>query len=109
MTKLQAINALVKHDHSILKPSFAKKIAKVFGLKESEIPIHKIVDTRSQFKGATIYGKKEGDKIMGVDADTLACWIATELKVKYYPMFGRGSALRECCRAVRERLEKHKN
>jgi len=49
---------------------------------------------------------QEGDLCEGQDADVVAQEIADHLKVSYCPMFGRGSALRECCRAVREYLTK---
>jgi hypothetical protein len=111
MTKLQAIRKLYEHDHSFLKPEFANKIAHTFGISPN---LYEAVDTRSEFKGLTLYGDnpktgkpfKEGDKALGIDADVLAEQIADHCKAEHTPMFGRGSNLRECCSAVEELLLK---
>jgi hypothetical protein len=111
MTKLKAIRSLYEHDHSFLKPKYATEVAHAFGISPN---LYEAVDTRSEFKGLTFFGKnpktgkpfKEGDKCLGIDADVLAEQIADHLKASYTPMFGRGSRLRECCRAVEELLLK---
>jgi len=104
LSKLEAINELVKCDHSFLYPKAVEEFTEPFGFKGS---VKLATDTRSHFKGLNL-GKnfKEGDKAEGQDADVVAQEIADYLKVEYTSMFGRGSALRECCRAVREHLEK---
>lgn len=84
------------HDHSILKGDYARKIGKVFGF--SKVPTNKIQDNRSEFKGSYFPDIKEGEWAEDViDASILAEWLCEELGVEYTPMFGRGSALRECC------------
>lgn len=103
-SKLEAINELEKYDHCFLYPKGVEKLTEPFGFKGA---VKLATDTRSQHKGLNL-GKnfKEGDKAEGQDADIVACEIARHLGVEYASMFGRGSALRECCRAVREHLEK---
>ena len=102
-TKLQAIDKLAKHDHSFLTPEAVKNFTEPFGFQGST---YLATDTRSQFKGLTLDGMKEGDQARGQNADITACEIADHLGVEYAGMFGRGSALRECCRAVKEHLIK---
>lgn len=104
LSKLEAINELQEYDHFFLYPKEVEKLTEPFGFKGA---VKLATDTRSQFKGLNLgKGFKEGDTAKGQDADVVACEIARHLKVEYTPMFGRGSALRECCRAVREHLEK---
>ena len=101
-TKLKAINELENYDHCFLTLKGVKAFTEPFGFQGST---YLATDNRSEFKGLNLgNGFKEGDKAEGQDAAILACDIADYLKVKYQPMFGRGSALRECCRAVREHL-----
>ena len=103
LSKLEAINELQQCDHLFLTPEGVERYTEPFGFKGS---VRTTTDTRSQFKGLNFgEGFKEGDTAKGQDADVVACEIADHLKIKYDSMFGRGSALRECCRAVRERLE----
>lgn len=104
MTKLEAIKKLIGYDHLFLTAEGVKTFTKPFGFNGS---IYEATDTRSQFKGLNFGDNyKEGDKRKGQDADVIACEIADKLGVKYRDMFGRGSALRECCRAVEEHLTK---
>lgn len=108
-TQLEAIRELITHDHSFLRPEFARAVTKPFGL-DPRLSHEK--DARSQFKGLTLYGINpqtgkefiEGDLCEGIDAHLLAEQIADHLKVEYTQMFGRGSALRECCHAVEKYL-----
>lgn len=104
LSKLEAINEFQKCDHIFLTPEGVKAFTEPFGF---EGVVRTATDTRSQFKGLN-FGKgfKEGDTAEGQDSDVVAAEIANHLGVSYEPMFGRGSALRECCRAVREHLEK---
>ncbi len=107
MTKLEAIDNLVQHDHAFLKEEFVKKLGKVFGLNLPTRLAHS--DPEGTFKGLSLYDEN-GDTIesaRGQDADVVAQDIADQLKIEYTPMFGRGSALRECCRAVRKHLLKN--
>ena len=104
MNKEKAIKELVKYDHIFLSPLGAKEFSKPFGL-EKELPLRNATDTRSEHKGLKLNNKKEGEKAVGIDADELACWIAKKIGAKYYQMLGRGSALRECCRAIREKIK----
>ena len=111
MTKLEAIDELVQHDHCFLNEEGAREICKPFGMKPK---LRVSVDTRSQFKGLTLYGinpktgkeYKEGDTSLGIDADVLAVQIADHLKVKFEEMFGRGSRLRSACESIRAYLVK---
>lgn len=103
-TKLEAIRELVKHDHSFLKPEFVEAITKPFGFKGSTYLAHA---NPEEIKGLSLYDDKGNpiDKAMGQDADVCACEIANHIGAKYQGMFGRGSALRECCRAVEATLK----
>jgi len=104
LSKLEAINKLQQCDHLFLTPEGVKECTEPFGFKGS---VRLATDTRSQFKGLNFgEGFKEGDTAEGQDADVVAAEIARRLGVSYEPMFGRGSALRECCEAVREHLKK---
>jgi len=104
MTKLEAIKELVKYDHCFLSPKAVREFTQPFGFEGTT---YLGTDTRSQHKGLNLgKGHKEGDKVRGQDADIIACEIARHLKLDYRPMFGRGSALRECCRVVEEHLSK---
>ena len=101
MTKLQAIRELSHYDHVFLSKKTVEKLCRPFGLK----PItYTATDTRSQFKGLTLNGKKEGDKAEGQDAHRLACYIADQLHVEYPDMNGIGSLLRSACGAVEDYL-----
>ena len=103
-SQLKAIKELSGYDHCFLSPKGVENFTEPFGFKGST---HLATDTRSHFKGLNLgEGFKEGDTARGQDADVLACEIADKLGVEYASMFGRGSALRECCRAVKEHLEK---
>lgn len=111
MTKLKAIKELKKYDHSFLSPEGAKEIAKPFNFKP---PLAIKEDTRSQFKGLTLYGinpktKKEyqeGDTCEGIDAHRLANAIADHLGIDYPNFFGIGSQLRGTCEAMQKQLKK---
>jgi hypothetical protein len=107
MTKIQAIKDLVEYDHCFLSPEGVRHFCQPFGFDEKEF-IHEAVDNRSDFKGLRIADGKEGDKIDGCGADFLAETFCRKLNVSYTPMYGRGSRLRECCRALLEYLEKTK-
>lgn len=103
-SKLEAINKLQQCDHLFLTPEGVKEATKPFGFKGV---VRTATDTRSQFKGLNFgEGFKEGDTAKGQDADVVACEIARHIGADFTPMFGRGSALRECCRAAKEYLEK---
>ena len=107
MNKLEAIRNLSTHDHAFLKESYIKKLGKIFGLK---IPIRQAYsDPPGTFKGLSLYDDKGNpiETARGQDADIIACDIAQQLNIDYTSMFGRGSALRECCRAIEEHLLSH--
>lgn len=102
MNKIEAIKELTKFDHQFLSPKGAEEITKPFGIKPR---LDVMVDTRSKFKGLTLYGKnpktgkeyKEGDTSEGISSHSLANQIADHLKIKYIRMYGIGSQLRETC------------
>jgi hypothetical protein len=104
-SKLEAVEDLVGCDHLFMSPEYVRAINKVFGLAENA-GIYKAQDTRSEFKGLTVSGANEGDIVEGEDADAIAARLCHALDVKYSPMNGRGSRLRECCRALEEHLKK---
>ena len=104
MTKLEAINELIKLDHCFLFPKDVKRLGKPFGVYKTV----KIKDNRSEFKGLNAGSKfKEGDIVEGLDASDLAGLICNKEGVKFkYPfMYGRGSKLRACCKAMIEHLK----
>jgi len=102
MTKLEAINELIKLDHCFLFPKGVKEIGKPFGVYKTV----KMKDNRSEFKGLNAGPKfKEGDIVEGLDASVLAKLICEKEGVEYPFMYGRGSALRACCQAMRQHLK----
>ena len=111
LTKVEAIEELVKLDHSFLTERGAKEICKPFGIDPE---LYEAKDTRSQIKGLTLYGINpktekefvEGDTSLGIDADVLAVQIAKHLEIDFENMFGRGSQLRSACEAIKEHLLK---
>ncbi|QGH73351.1 MAG: hypothetical protein [Siphoviridae sp. cttb18] len=105
MNKQEAVSELRKHDHAFLTQEGAERIAEPFGFKPV---MSKHYDTRSQFKGLTLWGKnpitgkefKEGDYAMGIEAHKLAMQLCKHVGVEYQDMFGIGSQLRACCDAL---------
>ena len=104
MNRLESIRELCGHDHYFLKASYVDELSKIFGLKLSKRLAHS--DPPGTFKGLSLFDDNGTpiDKAEGQDADRIACQIADLLKVDYTPMSGRGSALRECCKAVEEHI-----
>jgi len=101
MTKKEAIEKLVKHDHCFLSPKDVKEIGKPFGVYHTI----KTKDNRSEFKGLNMGPKfKEGDEVEGLDAAVLAKMICKKEGVDYIPQYGRGSQLRVCCKALLRHL-----
>ena len=91
-TKLDAARELQKLDHCFLYPWAVKVIGKPFGYYE----VYAEVDTRSQHKGLHCPDVKEGDKVMGNDAMSVAMGICKKEGIEYNSFFGRGSQLAEC-------------
>lgn len=108
MTKLEAVNELVKYDHCFMTVDGARTLAEPFGYDVEKIA-YIAKDTRSEFKGLTMEGKQEGDEALGVDADRLAEALCQHLELEYRPMMGRGFRLRHCCQVIRESLENEGN
>lgn len=102
-TMFEAVTELSTHDHSFMTVAFIKEYCKPFGFNPKEF-IDRFQDNRSEFKGLYVPSVKEGDWVEGQDASTVAIRTCHKLGVEYAPMYGRGSALRECCRALREHL-----
>ena len=102
LTKLEAIKELEKYDHCLLTKEAVKQLGKPFGFYN----VREYTDSRSKFKGLNLGSDhKEGDKVMGLAADTLAIELCKKEGVAYIDMYGRGSALRACCRALRQSLK----
>lgn len=95
------IKELVQCDHSFMKPEFVKEANDLFG---SNIKTYLAKANPTEFKGLSLEnGMTEAE---GLDADIIAERLADHIGVEYTPMFGRGSRLRECCRAILEHLQK---
>src|SRR3990167_1293798 len=103
-TTLEAVEYLSECDHAFLDPSVVKMIVEPFGFNPKEF-LYKERDSRSQPKGLYVPSVKEGDWVEGSDAAVLASKLCRNFGVEYRSMFGRGSALRECCRALKEYCE----
>ena len=102
----EAVTDLCRQDHGIMSPEYAREAYAACGVDPKRAPVYRCEDTRSQFKGATLAGRKEGESEMAADADGIAAGLCNALDLEYRPMFGRGSGLRECCRALREHFAK---
>jgi len=102
-TKLEAVKELVEYDHCLLTPEAVMEFCKPFGF-DPKMFITKFQNQPSQFKGLNVPGMKEGEWVEGADASHLAANFCQELGIEYVPKYGRGSRLRECCRALREHL-----
>ena len=108
-SKLEAVNALAEHDHGFLVPEFANAVCEPFG---TEPRLLRMKDTRSHFKGLTLYGKnpetgrefKEGDYSSGIEAHKLAIQLCNHLDLRYPDFFGIGSQLRGCIDVLRKNL-----
>lgn len=96
------IKRLVQCDHSFMSKEFCDEGSLIFG---QHIPTYLAkADPPGTFKGLTFSdGRTEME---GQDADRIAEVICSFFELEYTPMFGRGSRLRECCRAILEHLEK---
>ena len=105
-TKLEAVKELVGYDHCFLSEEGVRAFCKPFGANPNDV-LYEAIDDRSEFKGLNLgEGFKEGDKAKGAGADELAVFLCKFMGVKYMDMYGRGSRLRECCRALEEHLSK---
>lgn len=102
---LDAVKELIQYDHAFMTPEFVKAYCKPFGFDPKEF-LYKEQDRRSEFKGLYVPSAKEGDWVEGADASVIAERTCQKLGVKYTPMYGRGSALRECCSRLIEHLQK---
>ena len=103
MTKKQAIRMLYSWDHQFVSVKAAQEVCDALGVKPYPATI--AMDTRSQFKGLTLAGKREGDVAAGYAADSLAEHISRELGTGFVPFaMGRGTALRTAVRAIEEHL-----
>ena len=104
-SKDEALKQLSTVDgHEILDGKFARAVGKAFGV---EIEVGSMRDTRSQFKGATIDGAKEGevaDDLIG--AMELSTQLCRKLDVDYGDRYGRGSQFDACLLALKQRFEK---
>jgi len=96
---LKAIDLLAEYDHCFISPEGAQAICKPFGMTPRTYVLQA---NPSHPKGLTLNnGAKEAE---GVAADDLAEQLCEFTAVPYASKFGRGSQLRECCRALRERF-----
>jgi hypothetical protein len=110
MTKLKAIETLYNGDHQFFSPEVATQIINAFGLK---LKLQRQQDTRSQFKGLTLFGKnpetgkeyREGDWSEGYDSADLASTICTELNIEFESYYGRGSQLAHCAEQLKKKFK----
>jgi hypothetical protein len=101
--KGKLIRELYECDHCFLSKEGVEHYTKPFGFVGSTY----IAKSNPQdFKGLSLYDKDGNplDELEGQDASVIAIEIADHLGVKYQPMYGRGSALRECCARILEHL-----
>ncbi len=109
-SKRQAVAKLSKYDHAFLKPEMAIKICEPFGFTPR---LQTQTDSRSEFKGLTLFGINpktgkefvEGDTCEGIAAHTLAMQICNHVKVQFQDCFGIGSQLSACCKALNSWLD----
>jgi hypothetical protein len=101
MSRLEAIRELAKHDHGILSPEEAQKLADPFGVTVRPV-------TFEVGEGRVVAGRPSG-RWQGVGAHILAHQTARSLGLKegdaYADVRGIGSQLRVACEAVERYLE----
>ncbi len=91
--QLAKVRELREHDHDVLPTRIVEEYARVFGCSSKV----------QEFAHGTLVSNVEGNK--GLGADTLAERLCDHLKVPYEVKIGRGSALRECCKRLKEYFE----
>jgi hypothetical protein len=103
--KVKLIRDLYQHDHAFLSKQGVEHFTKPFGFIGTT---YMAKANPQDFKGLSLYDEA-GNPVPeweGQNADVVAREICQHLKVKYNPMFGRGSGLRECCARLLEYLTK---
>ncbi len=101
MEQAQALKALLAGDHAIFTVEHGQAIGGAFGLQPEP---HTFIDNRSEFKGITLWDLKEGQGAKGYSSHILAMEICDDLGLEYPSMFGVGSQLRACCKALERHL-----
>jgi hypothetical protein len=91
--KLAVIAELREHDHAIVTPAYASKVAKHFGFKP-EIEVIFAEPPSDTSKGVFLNGGAKS--VRGVGAADLARQICHHLGVDY-ELCGEGGTLRSCC------------
>lgn len=99
------IRELYELDHAFISKEGVEKFTKPFGFIGSS---YLAKANPQDFKGLSLHDKDGNplSEMVGQDTNITACEIADKLGVKYTPMFGRGSGLRECCSRILEHLNK---
>lgn len=101
--QVKLIRELYELDHAFMNKAGVEIYTKPFGFIGST---YLAKSNPQDFKGLSLY-EKDGtpvSEMVGQDASKVASEIANHLGVKYTPMYGRGSALRECCSRILEHL-----
>ena len=95
MTRKEALDRLYDSDHAMMRPGAAYEIADALGIDRKHVPAAMFIDTRSKFKGLTVAGGSEGDRVKGVDAADLAEELCRAVGITpNLRLMGRGSRLR---------------
>jgi len=99
----EALNAL-NDGHTIWKVGYAKRVCKALGVEFSETNLLERFYSEAHPMGAHLKPGYEGS--LGVSAEVLSRWVASELRVlgNCQAFLGRGTQAREYARAVREKL-----
>ena len=87
-TKQEAIKQLADFDHAVITKEAAAEICEPFGAK---------VPREIHYPDAF---RKDGKPVIGIAAHDVARHICDTLGISYVPQFGKGSALRMCCKAL---------
>lgn len=106
LTKLEALDMLADSDHGFLWPEWARKIGEPFGVKPKTY--FETVNSRA-FKGLSVPGKQDGEKVEGIAAHVLAETICHHLSIRHgadIGIGGVGSRLRLAVEQIRKTLEK---
>lgn len=101
--KAKLIRELYELDHAFISKEGVEHYTKPFGFTGST---YLAKSNPQDFKGLSLFDKEGNpiEEMEGQDASVVAKEIAQHIKVKFTPMYGRGSTLRECCARILESL-----
>lgn len=109
-TREAALAVLADSDHGLIGEQFARAVCRAFGVPEY---VGRYRVDPEAFKGLRAWDDDghelpTGTWIHGADAAELATHLCSSLGIDYPFMYGRGSRLRVCVRALRDELRRQR-